>query len=270
MLPNSNADMQINIDLGSGEVHEGVTINKALRTARHNLNLCSQHPYIPLSSEINVEADPRSVKMVERSFQYLPRLNFTDIPFKQFTIPHEWREWENAWLYRLPSIINNAGIPAKLIESGCIVDNVTNCSMACGRVDLMFSNSETLSNCLTLATVAMMTTNRGPDTISNQTLEEVDRRFNIGRLDNFWRRGALLKYVKCALQSCSDSKFGGCPQELWAFQCQAINSSNIKDLGRIMSTQYCDKADPGIDYDIAGPGVSSHLQERKVLLTPCR
>lgn len=196
--------------------------------------------------------------MVERSFQYLRRLNFTDIPFKQFTIPHEWTEWENAWLYRLPAIINNAGIPAKLIESGCIVDNVTNCSMACGREDLMFSNPETLSNCLTLATVAIMTTNRGRDTISNQTLEEVDRRFNIGRLDEFWRRGALLKYVKCALQSCSDSKFGGCPQELWAFQCQAITSENIRDLGRIMGAEYCDKADPGIDYDIAGPGVSLH------------
>ncbi|KLP08933.1 uncharacterized protein Y057_15037 [Fusarium fujikuroi] len=193
--------------------------------------------------------------MVERSFQYLPKLNFTDIPFKQFTIPHEWREWENAWLYRLPAIINNPGIPAKLIKSGCIVDNVTNCSMACGREDLMFSNPETLSNCLTLATVAIMTTNRGRDTISNQTLEEVDRRFNIGRLDEFWRRGALLKYVKCALQSCSDSKFGGCPQELWAFQCQAITSENIRDLGKIMGAEYCDKADPGIDYDIAGPGI---------------
>ncbi|KAI1014416.1 hypothetical protein LB504_012129 [Fusarium proliferatum] len=255
MLPNSNADMQINIDLGSGEVHESVTINKALRAAGHNLSLCSPHPCMPLSSEINLEADPRSVKMVERSFRYLPALNFTDSPFKQFTIPQDWRAWEVAWLYRLPAIIDHADVPARLIESGCMVDNVTNCYKACGSEDHMFSNPETLWNCLTLATVAMMTTNRGPDTISNQTLEEVDRRFNIGRLDEFWRRGALLKYVKCALQSCSDSKFGGCPQDLWAFQCQAITSDNIRDLGRIMGAEYCNKADPGIDYDIAGPGI---------------
>ncbi|KAF4430505.1 7-dehydrocholesterol reductase [Fusarium acutatum] len=143
----------------------------------------------------------------------------------------------------------------RLIESGCIVDNVANCHKACGSEEHMFSNPETLWNCLTLATIAMMSTNRGPDSLSNETLEVVDRRFNTGPLDEFWRLGALLSYVKCALQSCSDSKFGGCPPELWTFQCQMLTSKNIKDLGRIMSTEYCDKADPGIDYDIAGPGI---------------
>ncbi|TVY68082.1 hypothetical protein Focb16_v002927 [Fusarium oxysporum f. sp. cubense] len=193
--------------------------------------------------------------MVERSFQYLSTLNFTDSPFKQFTIPQDWRAWEVAWLYRLPAIITHASYPARLIENGCIIDNVTNCHKACGSEEHMFSNPETLWNCLTLATVAMMSTNRGPDAISNQTFGEVDRKFNTGPLDEFWKLGAVLSYVKCALQSCSDSKFGGCPPELWTFQCQMITSKNIKDLGRIMSTEYCDKADPGIDYDIAGPGI---------------
>ncbi|ENH73342.1 hypothetical protein FOC1_g10008827 [Fusarium oxysporum f. sp. cubense race 1] len=127
--------------------------------------------------------------MVERSFQYLPRLNFTDSPFKQFTIPQDWGAWEVAWLYRLPTIITHASYPARLIESGCIIDNVTNCHKACGSEEHMFSNPETLWNCLTLATVSMMSTNRGPDTISNQTLEEVDRKFNTGRLDEFWKLG---------------------------------------------------------------------------------
>ncbi|KAF5576010.1 7-dehydrocholesterol reductase [Fusarium pseudocircinatum] len=195
-----------------------------------------------------------SASEMESKKPYLPTLNFTDSPFKQFTIPQDWRAWEVAWLYRLPAIITNDKVPARLIENGCIVDNVTNCHKACGSEEHMFSSPETLWNCLTLATVAMMSTNRGPDTISNQTLEEVDRRLNTGPLDEFWRLGALLSYVKCALQSCSDSKFGGCPPELWTFQCQMLTSKNIKDLGRIMSTEYCDKADPGIDYDIAGPG----------------
>ncbi|CEI63385.1 hypothetical protein FVEN_g88 [Fusarium venenatum] len=193
--------------------------------------------------------------MVERRFQYLSTLNFTDTPFKQFTIPPDFRAWEVSWLTRLNAVINNAQIPARLIETGCIVDNATNCQKACGSEEHMFSNPETLWNCLTLATVAMMSTNNGPDTISNETLEEVDERFGTGPLNEFWERRALLKYVKCALQSCSDSKFGGCPPGLWAFQCQRITSRNIKYLGKIMSTQYCDKADPGIDYDIAGPGI---------------
>ncbi|KAF5267605.1 hypothetical protein FOXYS1_1503 [Fusarium oxysporum] len=257
MLPDSNADMQINI-LADGGVHEDdVSVSKALQAARHNhnLNLCSHHPNIPRYQELSLEKTRAFVEMVERSFQYLSRLNFTDSPFKQFTIPQDWRAWEVAWLYRLPAIITHASYPARLIESGCIIDNVTNCHKACGSEEHMFSNPETLWNCLTLATVAMMSTNRGPDTISNQTLEKVDRKFNTGPLDEFWKLGALLSYVKCALQSCSDSKFGGCPPELWTFQCQMITSKNIKDLGRVMSTEYCDKADPGIDYDIAGPGI---------------
>lgn len=265
MLPDSNADMQINI-LADGGVHEDdVSVSKALQAARHNhnLNLCSNHPNIPRYQELSLKKTRAFVEMVERSFQYLPRLNFTDSPFKQFTIPQDWRAWEVAWLYRLPAIITHASYPARLIENGCIIDNVTNCHKACGSEEHMFSNPETLWNCLTLATVAMMSTNRGPDTISNQTLEEVGRKFNTGPLDEFWKLGALLSYVKCALQSCSDSKFGGCPPELWTFQCQMITSKNIKDLGRIMSTEYCDKADPGIDYDIAGPGVSSTAPRMK-------
>ncbi|CEF71820.1 hypothetical protein SNK03_000021 [Fusarium graminearum] len=192
--------------------------------------------------------------MVERSFRYLSNLSFTETPFKQFTIPPDFRAWEVSWLTRLHAVIDNPTVPARLIESGCIVDNVRNCTKACESADHMFSNPETLWNCLTLATVAVMTTN-GPDTISNDTLASVDKEFGTGRLYEFWKRRALLKYVKCALQSCSDSKFGGCPPGLWAFQCQRIGPRNIKKLGRIMSTEYCDKADPGIDYDIAGPGI---------------
>ncbi|KAG5748409.1 hypothetical protein H9Q70_008910 [Fusarium xylarioides] len=254
ILPDPNADMQI-IILADGGVHEDdVSVYKALQAARQNLNL-NLLPNNPHQQEVTLKQTRAFIKMVERSFQYLTTLNFTDSPFKQFTIPQDWRAWEVAWLYRLPAIITHDTVPARLIENGCIVDNVTNCHKACGSEEYMFSNPETLWNCLTLATVAMMSTNRGPDSISNDTLEEVDKKFNTDPLDEFWRLGALLSYVKCALQSCSDSKFGGCPPELWTFQCQMLTSKNIKDLGRIMSTEYCDKADLGIDYDIAGPGI---------------
>ncbi|KAF4499130.1 hypothetical protein FAGAP_4723 [Fusarium agapanthi] len=233
MLPDFNADMQINILAGGGVHEDGVSVNKALQAARQNLNLnlISNHPH---RQELVLKQIRILVKMVERSFQYLPMLNFTDSPFKQFTIPQDWRAWEVAWLYRLPAIITHDAVPARLIENGCIIDDVTNCHKACGSEQHMFSNPESLWNCLTLATVAMMSTNRGPDSISNETLEKVDRKFSTGPLDEFWRLGALLSYVKCALQSCSDSKFGGCPPELWTFQCQMITPENIKDMGRIM------------------------------------
>ncbi|KAF4343981.1 hypothetical protein FBEOM_2025 [Fusarium beomiforme] len=175
--------------------------------------------------------------MVERSFRYLSKINATDLPFQQFSIKKEWRAWEIAWLYRLPQIITHATVPARLIEGGCEIDGVVNCTKACESEKYMFETPETLWNCLTIATVAMMTTNGGPDTISNETLDKLETEFNTGPLNEFHRRHALLKYVKCALQSCSDSKFGGCPP------------------GNIMSGEYCNKADPGIDWDMAGPGI---------------
>lgn len=225
-----------------------------------------------LKTHHHQELNPRQtcafVKMVERSFRYLSNLSFTETPFKQFTIPPDFRAWEVSWLTRLQAVIYNPTVPARLIESGCIVDNVRNCTKACETAEHMFSNPETLWNCLTLATVAVMTTNGGEDTISNDALNSVDKEFGTGPLNEFWKQSALLKYVKCALQSCSDSKFGGCPPGLWAFQCQSIGPKNIKNLGRIMSTEYCDKADPGIDYDIAGPGVS-HKSPRIKTSTNC-
>ncbi|KAM0209155.1 hypothetical protein ACHAQD_011320 [Fusarium lateritium] len=122
----------------------------------------------------------------------------------------------------------------------------------------MFGNPETLWNCLTLATVAMMTTGTdAPHALNEDSVKNITSTFNIGPLSEFTRMFIFGKYVRCALQSCSDSRFGGCPPDLWDFEYKLVNMNNIAGLGHIMATNYCVAADPGIDYDIAGPGVSS-------------
>ncbi|KAF4965389.1 hypothetical protein FSARC_6803 [Fusarium sarcochroum] len=189
--------------------------------------------------------------------------NFTDgypgdlNPFPHFHLPAKWQAWEAAWFWRIAPIVNNPGIPARIMNNGCIIeDNEPNCQKACGDATAMFDTPETLWNCLTIATVAMMATDKdAPDTVSDESVKKLRKDFKVGPLDEFHNLNTFRKYSKCALQSCSDSKFGGCPPKLWNYQCASVTHETILDLGSIMSRNYCLKADPGIDYDIAGPGI---------------
>jgi hypothetical protein len=194
---------------------------------------------------------------LERSFQILPEFPFEEEYFQHFRIPPDWQGWETAWLFRLSAIVNNPRVPARMIERGCKSGyGDRNCTQACGDAAVMFGNAETLWNCLTLATVAMMTTGTdAPHVLNQESVKNVTAMFNIGPLSEFTRMFIFGKYVRCALQSCSDSRFGACPPELWDFEYKLVNMDNIKGLGHIMATNYCAVADPGIDYDIAGPGV---------------
>ncbi|VUC24008.1 unnamed protein product [Clonostachys rosea] len=101
----------------------------------------------------------------------------------------------------------------------------------------------------------MMTTNGGPDTLDEQGENIALNEFHSGSLDKFVDVGVFRNYRECALRSCSDSRFGGCPQKLPKFQCGTVTKDTIGELAKLMSRQYCRSADPGIDYDIAGPGI---------------
>ncbi|KAH6963310.1 hypothetical protein DER45DRAFT_552768 [Fusarium avenaceum] len=194
---------------------------------------------------------------IERGFQILPEFPFEEEYFQHFRIPPDWQGWETAWLFRLSAIVNNPRVPARMIQSGCTSEHGdVNCTQACGDAAIMFGNAETLWNCLTLATVAMMTTGtNAPHKLNRESVKNVTAMFNIGPLSDFTRMFIFGKYVRCALQSCSDSRFGACPPELWDFEYKLVNMDNIKRLGHTMATSYCAVADPGIDYDIAGPGI---------------
>ncbi|KAJ4258100.1 hypothetical protein NW762_008240 [Fusarium torreyae] len=117
--------------------------------------------------------------------------NFTDAypaerdPFPQFHLSATWQAWETAWFYRIAPIINNPDTPARIMTNGCFIgDNEPNCEKACEHATTMFDTPETLWNCLTIATVAMMATGDGaPDTISNESVRKLKDDFKVNRLN---------------------------------------------------------------------------------------
>ncbi|KAF4458818.1 hypothetical protein FALBO_14438 [Fusarium albosuccineum] len=195
--------------------------------------------------------------MTQRKFRNIDEYSFNRTALDRFYLDDDWQLWETAWLYRLSSILDYPTVPARMMTKGCDIGGGTiNCQVACNSSKLMFGSPETLWNCLTLATVAMRTTgSNAPDNISEKAEADVRATFDTGPLNQFHRFGTFRRYSKCALQSCSDSKFGGCPAELWRFQCNTLNRATLPTLAKAMSQDYCSKADPGIDYDIAGPGI---------------
>ncbi|KAJ4128883.1 hypothetical protein NW768_007405 [Fusarium equiseti] len=103
-----------------------------------------------------------------------------------------------------------------------------------------------------------MTEGKNPEYRLNKTEKDnLMDTFKPGPLGNFSDMAVFARYSHCALQSCSDSKYKGCPTELWEgrFQNIPFNLTSVRDLGRMMGEEYCAKADPGVDYDIAGPGI---------------
>ncbi|CAI6099104.1 unnamed protein product [Clonostachys chloroleuca] len=194
--------------------------------------------------------------MVTRSFQVIDNGMFKPQIYQQYTLPSAWTFWGNAYLYRMTSILDNPRIPAKLISSGCQTEHMgRNCSAACGNLTSLFGSPETLWNCVTISTVALMTTNGGPDTLDQHGEDIALNDFHSGSLDKFVDVGVFRNYRECALRSCSDSRFGGCPLKLPKFQCGFVTKDTIGELAKLMRHQYCKSADPGIDYDIAGPGI---------------
>ncbi|KAJ3543412.1 hypothetical protein NM208_g3593 [Fusarium decemcellulare] len=195
--------------------------------------------------------------MTQRKFRNITEYPFNRTAFGLFPLSDEWQLWETAWLFRLSAILGSPSVPARMISTGCDTgDGIINCQVACNDSTMMFGSPETLWNCLTLATVAMMTTgDNAPDNISEKAEADVRAGFNTGPLNQFQGLATFRRYSKCALQSCSDSKFGGCPTDLWEFQCKTLNRGSLPRLARVMSEDYCLNADPGIDYDIAGPGI---------------
>ncbi|KAL3601677.1 hypothetical protein FPOAC2_05948 [Fusarium poae] len=196
--------------------------------------------------------------MVSMSFRSLNKFSFEDETFEQLLITSEWQAWETVWIFRLPFISKNPSVPAILFESGCKINNSTNCKKACSSKQTMFDSPETLWNCLTIAAVVAMTEGENaPHSLNKTERTALMDNFNSGPLNEFHKLGTLARYSRCSLQSCSDPRFQGCPPELWEdkFQYVPFNLTSIEDLGRVMGEDYCTNADSGIDFDIAGPGI---------------
>ncbi|TDZ15601.1 hypothetical protein Cob_v011373 [Colletotrichum orbiculare MAFF 240422] len=161
-----------------------------------------------------------------------------------------WSHWEHAYFDQIDHVLRHPDDPAKLVQNGCRVGKNINCRKACDNATLMFRTPQTLWNCVTLATLAVLT-GPGPDSINETQVAKANRLLNFGNLSTF--DYPFGKYRQCAFQSCST--FGGCSVDITEFLASPINISRVEPLAEIMHGNYCTSAQPGIDFDIAGPGV---------------
>lgn len=183
--------------------------------------------------------------------------------YEGIEIPYRWQAWETANFFRIDSILDpgNEKMPVRLISYGCNNGDPErlNCTETCSNRTLMYNSPENLWNCMTLATMAMVIV-PGDDTIDEATEEEAAEKFGFGSLEEFNKLNVFTSVRNCVWASCSDSAYGKCTSSLHRFQCTRIHPDNIASFGRVLEGPYCQAADAGIDFDIAGQGVSiSHV-----------
>ncbi|KAF5989899.1 hypothetical protein FBULB1_468 [Fusarium bulbicola] len=94
------------------------------------------------------------------------------------------------------------------------------------------------------------------DTINEGSEKDMDDLFHFGSLRDFDKLFAFRKVRECLWQSCSDSKYGKCAEDLFGYQCSPIHQFSIGNFGTVLSERYCSVADPGFDFDLVGQGLS--------------
>lgn len=194
--------------------------------------------------------------MVERKFNVIDNYDFKR-EYDGVDIPQQWQAWETAHFLRVKAIISHPEAGARLISYGCNNDDggTLNCTTTCRNTTLMYNSPENLWNCVTLATVAMLA-GPGNDTINQTNVEEMDEKFHFESLDAVNGLDIFQRVRECAWSSCSDSKYGACTASFQQFKCAAVSPKNIASFGDILQGPYCKAAGSGIDFDIAGQGVS--------------
>ncbi|KAF5535794.1 hypothetical protein FMEXI_10630 [Fusarium mexicanum] len=173
-------------------------------------------------------------------------------------IPPEWQMWDEAYFKRVSDTLADPTHTATLMAEGCNNGDFgdLNCTKTCDSAEYMFRIPQNLWNCMTLSTVAMKVipepTN---DTVNEASEKAMDDLFHFGSLRDFDKLFAFRKVRECLWQSCSDSKYGKCTEDLFGYQCSPIHQFSIGNFGTVLSERYCSVADPGFDFDLVGQGV---------------
>lgn len=175
-------------------------------------------------------------------------------------ISPEWQMWDEAYFKRVSDTLADPTHTGKLMAEGCNNGDSEelNCTKTCDSAEYMFRSPQNLWNCMTLSTVAMKVipepTN---DTVNRDSEKDMDGMFHFGSLRDFDRLYAFRKVRECLWQSCSDSKYGKCTEDLFDYQCSPIHQFSLGNFGTVLSERYCSVADPGFDFDLVGQGVST-------------
>jgi hypothetical protein len=194
--------------------------------------------------------------MVERKFQLIDEYVFNRT-YHGLPLSKQWQAWETAHFLRVKSIVNTPHVGARLISYGCNNGDASalNCTTTCTNATLMYSSTENLWNCMTLATLGMLV-GPGNDTIDRGSEMKMDEIFHFGTVEKFNKLDVFRTVRNCAWAPCSDSTYGHCTGSLQRFKCNPVSPTNIESFGNVMAKPYCQAASAGIDLDIAGQGVS--------------
>ncbi|KAI1012821.1 hypothetical protein LB504_008507 [Fusarium proliferatum] len=188
-------------------------------------------------------------------------------------ISPEWQMWDEAYFKRMSDTLADPTHTGKLMAEGCNNGDSEelNCTKTCDSAEYMFRSPQNLWNCMTLSTVAMKVipepTN---DTVNRDSEKDMDAMFHFGSLRDFDRLYAFRKVRECLWQSCSDSKYGKCTEDLFDYQCSPIHQFSLGNFGTVLSERYCSVADPGFDFDLVGQGVLiSYIMQYVLVLFFC-
>ncbi|KAI8653413.1 hypothetical protein NCS55_01327300 [Fusarium keratoplasticum] len=158
--------------------------------------------------------------------------------------PTLWQAWHEAYFRRITGVLHADG-----------EHTAPNCTRTCSDATYMFSSPENIWNCMALAAVTMEVV-PGNKTVDPVSLKKMDDQFDLGgSLEAFDKLHVLMRVRRCFWQSCSDSKYGNCTEDLENFRCSPVSPDNIQDFSRVINHAYCGKANLGVDADIAGPGI---------------
>ncbi|KAI1018441.1 hypothetical protein LB503_005561 [Fusarium chuoi] len=210
--------------------------------------------------------------MVEWQFEVIHNIT-RDRKLLGTIISPEWQMWDEAYFKRVSDTLADPTHTAKLMAEGCNNGDFgeLNCTKTCDSAEYMFRSPQNLWNCMTLSTVAMKVipepTN---DTVNQDSEKDMDDRFHFGSLRDFDRLYAFRKVRECLWQSCSDSKYGKCTEDLFDYQCSPIHQFSLANFGTVLSERYCSVADPGFDFDLVGQGVLiSYIMQYVLVLFFC-
>lgn len=141
-----------------------------------------------------------------------------------------------------------------LFRTGCQVNGVSDCNIACSNTSYFFGSLETFYNCAALASIAYWTHEEGTYYVGPEAERNASVIMGDGTVASFDGRPVLQSFVKCAVESCDKDRLAKpCPDVVTELSL----SSTTDEIFEAMD-KFCPEIKAEINPDIFGPGVSRH------------
>jgi hypothetical protein len=141
-----------------------------------------------------------------------------------------------------------------LFRTGCQVNGVSDCNIACSNTTYFFGSLETFYNCAALASIAYWTHEEGTYYVGPEAERNASVIMGDGTVASFDGRPVLQSFVKCAVESCDQDRLATpCNNSVKTLS----SSSTTEEIFEAMD-EFCPDIKAEINPDIFGPGVSAY------------